>query len=60
MSSIRKGTKGVVSTNMQTPRGMIYKGTKIVVEEYVSDDQIRIHDQAGRVLWVKSSNILMY
>ena len=60
MSSIRKGSKGVVSASMQTPRGMIYKGTKIVVEEYVSDDQIRIHDQAGRVLWVKSSNILMY
>jgi len=60
MSSIKNGTRGMVSSNIQTSSGMVYKGTKVKVEEVVSSDRVRVRDEVGRVLWVKSSNIIVY
>ena len=60
MSSIRKGTKGLILSNVQTPNGMLYKGTKVKVQEIISDDKVCVQDEAGRVLWVKIANISVY
>jgi hypothetical protein len=60
MSNIKRGSKYIISNNTQTPNGMVYKGTKVKVEEFISKDKIRVHDEVGRVLWVKSSDILVY
>lgn len=60
MSSMQKGDKAVISETRLMSSGMIYKGTKVKVDLVKSDDRIRVTDEVGRVMWVKSSDILVY
>ena len=50
------GTKGILKKDIQTPSGMLYKGTKINVRED-NIEYIQVSDSAGRLFWIKASDI---
>ena len=50
------GNRAVVNKNIQDISGMLYKGTKVKIIG-VSNDDIQISDDAGRLFWVKSTDI---
>jgi len=59
-----KGTSGVITKDIQTSEGMIHKSTKIKVEEVAckcthGDKNIRVVDNAGRIFWVGTHDILI-
>jgi hypothetical protein len=55
---INIGNKGVISKNIQTPNGMLYEKTKVKVIDKTSK-KVQVSDMAGRLFWVKHSDILM-
>ena len=50
------GSKGIINRDIQTPSGMLYKGTKVCVREE-KDEYIQVSDNAGRLFWIKVSDI---
>ena len=52
------GSKGVISKNIQTSSGMLYEKTKIKVVDKTLY-KVQVSDMAGRLFWVKHSDILM-
>tara|TARA_R110001592_G_C12963932_1_gene732583 strand:+ start:163 stop:342 length:180 start_codon:yes stop_codon:yes gene_type:complete len=57
--AIKSGSRGVVVKDIITPKGTIYKNTKIKIEEIRELSKIRVSDVAGRIFWVKQSDILI-
>lgn len=50
--------KGILKKDVQTPNGMLYKGTKVHVrEEKIEHYIIQVSDSAGRLFWIKASDI---
>jgi|TARA_R110002096_G_scaffold410075_1_gene609598 hypothetical protein len=62
MLSIEKGNRYVISKQLfDTHTGsMIPTGTSIKVDEVLDTGAVRVTDGAGRVLWVKLSDISVY
>jgi len=55
---ISTGNKVTVNKNIESANGMLYKGTKvkvIIVVDKVKD--IQVSDVAGRLFWIKSTDI---
>ena len=45
-----------IKKDIQHPNGMLYKGTKVRLIERKGDN-IQVSDQAGRLFWIKSTDI---
>jgi len=62
MSNIEKGSKYRILKHLfDTHTGsMIPSGTQIKIDEILDSGTVRVTDDVGRVLWVKSSDILVY
>ena len=56
---IKNGSRGVMVKDIITSKGTIYKNTKIKIEEIRSLSKMRVSDVAGRIFWVKQSDILI-
>ena len=57
--AIKAGSRGVTVKDIVTSQGTIYKNTKIKIEEIRGLSKIRVSDVAGRIFWVKQSDILI-
>ena len=51
-------SKGIVKKNIQTPKGMLYKDTKIRIEQ-INKEKACVTDVTGRLFWVNLSDILV-
>ena len=50
------GSKVTINKNIQDVNGMLYKDTKVHVREK-KDNHIQVSDSAGRLFWIKVSDI---
>jgi len=48
--------KAIINKDIQTSSGMLYKGTKVSVREE-KGEYIQVSDNAGRLFWIKVSDI---
>ena len=57
--AVKPGTRAVMVKDIVTSNGTIYKNTQIKIEEVRNLSKIRVSDVAGRIFWVKQSDILI-
>ena len=57
-SMINIGSKVIIRRDLQDVDGMLYKGTSVRVRQQ-KDVHIEVSDGAGRLFWVKLSDISM-
>ena len=53
------GKTGIITKDIQTSDGMLYKKTKVRIKEVKNKENIRVTDMAGRIFWVKLHDILV-
>ena len=53
---INIGNKVIIIRNIQSSSGMLYEGTKVKIVN-CNDHNIQVSDMAGRLFWVKHSDI---
>jgi len=56
---IKSGSRGILVRDVLTSNGTVYKNTKIKVEEIRNLNRFRVSDVAGRIFWVKQSDLLI-
>ena len=56
LSMISTGSRVTVIRNIQDSNGMLYSGTKVKIVN-ITDTHIQVSDSAGRLFWVKSTDI---
>mgnify|MGYP003118543805 CR=1 FL=1 len=45
-----------INKNIQTSSGMLYEGSKVKIQT-INKDEVQVSDKAGRLFWVKSTDI---
>lgn len=53
---INTKSKGIINKDIQTSNGMLYENTKVNIID-IGKDKIQVSDMAGRIFWVKHSDI---
>ena len=53
------GKIAIITRDIQTQSGMLYKKTKVRIREVKNREDVRVTDMAGRIIWVKQSDILI-
>ena len=48
--------RGTINNNIQTSNGMLYENTKVKIIS-TGPDKIQVSDMAGRIFWVKHTDI---
>jgi len=49
-------SKVVICKDIQTPNGMLYKNTNVKIID-IKGNNIQVSDMAGRLFWIKSTDI---
>ena len=45
-----------INKNIQTSNGMLYEGTRVKIQ-VLNDKEVQVSDKAGRLFWVKTTDI---
>jgi len=53
-----KSKKTKVIRDIQTPNGLLAKGSKVKVREVIGDEY-RISDMTGRIFWVQNTDLAL-
>ena len=53
---LKKGQKAIISKNIPSVDGMLYKNTIVKIDE-TKDDKIRVVDSLGKVWWIDPSAV---
>ena len=45
-----------INKNIQTSNGMLYEGTRVKIQ-VLNNNEVQVSDKAGRLFWVKTTDI---